>query len=103
MLQNRSGKISFTERFKLRGYRFLSLRQFGKRGYTHKARFLSHFFGTFHTVLHTLHLSRYEGNILPNYLSRCNMSRKRGATFPVFWLKVCYEGYFAQHLYLQAR
>ena len=42
-----------------------------------------------------LHLLPYQGNILPSYPSRGDMSKKHGTAFPMFQLKVRCEAYFA--------
>jgi hypothetical protein len=92
MLQNESAKFYFTERFELRGHRSDSFHQLEKGSHAYRACFLSPFLGESIPVSFMLHLSQWQRNTLPNYLSQDDMSKKHETTFPMFQLKVRCEG-----------
>jgi hypothetical protein len=95
MLQNDNGIICFTVGSELRGNRTYQFRRLEKGSHTSMTRFASPLSGYSTTISFALHLLSYQRNILPHYPSRINMSKKHGATFSVFQLKVCCEAYFA--------
>jgi hypothetical protein len=86
MLQNGSGIICFTEGFELRGNHSHQFRRLEKGGHTSIASRFHSFSAGSTTVSFMFHLSRYQGNTLPNYPSRGNMSKKHGAAFLTFQL-----------------